>query len=127
MRTSSEKHNHIVRHNRNARASVTIILQSARLSFGDVVPVDIELMFEELKWIDPRVYRMFCRLKYRGMTGEQLRNEKETFSNVRYALNGAVYLNDLEASGHIDIYNDYENERVVVRRIREYEPDGGEV
>jgi len=91
------------------------------------VPVDIELMFEELKWIDPRVYRMFCRLKYRGMTGEQLRNEKETFSNVRYALNGAVYLNDLEASGHVDIYNDYENERVVVRRIREYEPDGAEV
>ena len=91
------------------------------------MPVDIELMFEELKWIDPRVYRMFCRLKHRGMTDEQLRNEKETLSNVMYALNGAVYLNDLEASGRVDIYNDYENERVVVRRIREYEPDGAEV
>jgi len=93
--------------------------------FGDNVPVDIELMFEQLKWIDPAVYRMFCRLKYRGMTGDQLKSEGKTFSHFMYALNYANQFNELEVSGEIEIYNDYENEKVAVRKLTRYEPDGG--
>ena len=91
------------------------------------MPVDLELMFEQLKWIDPKLYRMFCRLKYRGMNGSQLESESETFSNLVYALNGAGHLNELESSGQIEIYNDYENEKVVVRRLERYDLDGTEV
>ena len=85
------------------------------------MPVDIELMFEQVKWIDPSVYRMFCRLKHRGMTGAQLRSEGETFSNLMYTLSSAYKLNDLESSGEIEIYNDYENEKVTVRRLTKYD------
>jgi integrase len=34
------------------------------------VPIDRELAYESLKWIDPKVYRMYLRLRYRGMTPE---------------------------------------------------------
>ncbi len=93
---------------------------------GDILPVDIELMFEQLKWIDPKVYRMFCRLKYKGMSGDQLKNEGRTFSNLMQAINFAYQLDVLEHSGDVEIYNDYENERVWARRLTRYEPDGGE-
>jgi len=84
------------------------------------VPVDIELMFEQIKWIDPSVYRMFCRLKYRGMTESQLRREGETFSNLMYTLSSARRLDEQESSGEIEIYNDYENEKVKVRKLTKY-------
>ena len=89
--------------------------------FGDNVPVDIELMFESIKWIDPSVYRMFCRLKHRGMTGAQLKSEEETFSNLMYSVSSADHLNKLESSGSIEICNDYENETVAIRRLTKYD------
>ena len=78
-------------------------------------------MLESIKWIDPSVYRMFCRLKHRGMTGSQLRNEPETLSNLVYAMSSAYHLNELESSGRIEIYNDYENEKIAVRRLTKYD------
>jgi len=85
------------------------------------VPVDIELMFESIKWIDPSVYRMFCRLKHRGMTGAQLKGEGETFSNLMCAMSSAYHLDKLESSGSIEIYNDYENEKIAIRRLTKYD------
>jgi len=78
-------------------------------------------MFEQIKWIDPSVYRMFCRLKHRGMTGEQLKSDPETFSNLLHSLSYARRLDELESSGEIEIYNDYENERVAVRKLTKYD------
>ena len=88
--------------------------------FSDNVPVDIDLMFEQVKWIDPSVYRMHCRLRHGRITREQLKNEPDTFSNLIYALSAAYKLDNLESSGQIEIYNDYENEKISVRKLTKY-------
>ena len=80
-------------------------------------------MFEQIKWIDPSVYRMFCRLKYRGMTESQLRREGETFSNLMYTLSSARRLDEQESCGEIEIYKirgDRSEERVVIRPAGEH-------
>ncbi len=82
--------------------------QSNQSIFGDNVPVDIELMFESIKWIDPSVYRMFC-------------SEQETLSNLMYAMSSAYHFDKLESSGSIEIYNDYENEKIAIRRLTKYD------
>ena len=84
------------------------------------MPVDIDLMFEQIKWIDPAVYRMHCRLRHREITRAQLEGEGGTFSNFIYALSAAYKLNQMESSGVIEIYNDYENEKITVRKLTKY-------
>ena len=84
------------------------------------MPVDIELMFEQIKWIEPAVYRMHCRLKHQRITREQLESDGPTFSNLIYTLSAAHSLDQMEASGEIEIYNDYANEKVSVRRLTKY-------
>jgi len=80
------------------------------------MPVDRKLAYESLKWIDPQVYRMYCRLKYRGMNAEEIKNEGQTF----YKLHVFELINDaidrLEAEGYVEILNDYENEQILVRK-----------
>ena len=90
------------------------------------MPVDIELMFEQMKWRDPLVYRMHCRLKYGRMTRTQLKSDGETFSNLMHALSLAYKADKLESAGEIEIFNDYENERVVFRRLDRYNGGGQE-
>ena len=79
------------------------------------MPVDRELAYECLKWVDPKVYRMYLRLKYRGMTPEQIEKDAESF----YKLKAVLVLNDildrLEERGFIEIINDYENEQILVK------------
>jgi len=79
------------------------------------MPVDRELAYECLKWVDPKVYRTYLRLKYRRMTPEQIEKDAESF----YKLKVVTVLNDildkLEERGFIEIINDYENEQILVK------------
>lgn len=81
------------------------------------MPVDRELAYESLKWVDPKVYRMYLRLKYRGMTPDQIKEDAESF----YKLKAVAVLNDildrLEEGGVIEIINDYENEQILVKNL----------
>jgi len=79
------------------------------------MPVDRELAYECLKWVDPKVYKMYLNLRYRGMSPEQVEKDPDLF----YKLKMLVLLNDtldeLEERGVIEIVNDYENERIIVK------------
>ena len=105
---------------RNHHSSVRPIM------FSDNVPVDIDLMFEQVKWFDPPVYRMHCRIRHREMNNEliaQLKSDGLTYSRFTHFLSLAYELDELEAAGKVEIYNDYENERVGVRKLMKYHSD----
>jgi len=85
------------------------------------MPVDRELAYKSLKWIDPKVYQMYLRLRYTGMTPEQVKRDIESF----YKLKMIVLMNDaldkLEERGLVEIINDYENEQILVKK-NQYNP-----
>ena len=80
------------------------------------MPVDRELAYESLKWVDPAVYRMYCRLIYRGLTDEQIKKDYPNFYKLHLFTLMNDALDELEAKGLIEILNDYESEEVRVRR-----------
>jgi hypothetical protein len=43
------------------------------------MPVDRDLAYESLKWAEPKVYRLYLRLRYRAMTEEQTKQDAESF------------------------------------------------
>jgi len=47
------------------------------------MPVDRELAYESLKWIDPTVYRAYLRLKYREITDEEFQRDSVSFYKLR--------------------------------------------
>lgn len=84
------------------------------------MPVDRELAYETLKWIDPKVYRIYLRLRYRGMTTDQIKKEVDSF----YKLHIFELVNDaldrMEAQGLIKILNDYKNEQILLRKTERF-------
>ena len=80
------------------------------------MPIDRELAYESLKWIKPKVYRLYLRLRYRGMTKEQIKQDAESFYKLRIFMlvNGA--LDRMEETGLIEIHNDYDNEQILFRK-----------
>lgn len=80
------------------------------------MPVDRELAYESLKWIDPKVYRLYLRLRYRGLTSGEIKQDLESFYKLKIVALLNEALDRLEARGLIKIINDYENERVLVRK-----------
>ena len=80
------------------------------------MPVDRELAYESLKWIDPKVYKMYLRLRYRGVTNEQIKNETESFYKLRIFMLINDALDRMEEQGLIDIINDYKNEQIILRK-----------
>lgn len=85
------------------------------------MPVDRELAYESLKWIDPKVYRMYLRLRYREMTSEQVKKEAESLYKLKVVILMNEALDKLEERGLIEITNDYKNEQVLVKR-NQYNP-----
>lgn len=85
------------------------------------MPIDRELAYESLKWINPKVYRMYLRLRYRGMTSEQIRKDAESFWKLKIVMLMNDTLDRLEDRGIIEIINDYENEQILVKK-NQYNP-----
>jgi len=83
------------------------------------MPVDRELAYESLKWIDPKVYRMYLRLRYRGLT-EEIKQDLESFYKLKIVTLLNEALDRLEARGLIEIINDYENEQILVKKNKLY-------
>lgn len=90
-------------------------LMSTALHFF-FMPIDRELAYESLKWTHPKVYRMYLRLRYRGMTTEQIKNEVDSFYklHIHELVNDA--LDRMEAQGLVQIMNDYKNEQILLRK-----------
>lgn len=86
------------------------------------MPVDRELAYESLKWIDPKVYRAYLRLKYREITDEEFQKDRISFYKLRLIAKTLDIVDELEQRGLVEIVNDYENERVLVRR-NQYQPN----
>ena len=84
------------------------------------MPVDRELAYESLKWIDPKVYRMYLRLRYRGLTSEEIKQDLESFYKLKIVALLNEALDRLEARGLIEIINDYENEQILVKKNKLY-------
>jgi len=84
------------------------------------MPVDRELAYESLKWIDPKVYRMYLRLRYRGLTSEEIKQDLESFYKLKIVTLLNEALDRLEARGLIEIINDYENEQILVKKNKLY-------
>src|SRR2546422_10356869 len=99
---------------RNHHSSVRPIM------FSDNVPVDIDLMFEQVKWFDPPVYRMHCRMRHREMDNEviaQLKSDGRNYSRFTHFLSLAYELDQLQAAGRVEIYTDYANDRCGGRKL----------
>jgi len=79
------------------------------------IPVDRELAYESLKWIDPKVYRAYMRLKYREITDEEFQKDSISYYKLRLAAQTLDVLDSLEQRGVVEIVNDYENEQIRVR------------
>jgi len=73
-----------------------------------------------LKWIDPKVYRMYLRLRYRGLTSEEIKQDLESFYKLKIVTLLNEALDRLEARGLIEIINDYENEQILVKKNKLY-------
>ena len=86
------------------------------------MPVDRELAYESLKWIDPKVYRAYLRLKYREVTDEEIQKDRTSFYKLRIIAQTLDVVDSLEQRGVIEIINDYENERILVRK-NQYQPN----
>ena len=85
------------------------------------MPVDRDLAYESMKWIDPKVYRAYLRLKYREITDEEFQKDRISFYKLRIIAQTLDVVDSLEQRGLIEIINDYENERILVRR-NQYNP-----
>lgn len=85
------------------------------------MPIDRELAYESLKWIDPKVYRMYLRLRYREMTPEQVEKDAESLFKLKMIAITNDVLDRLEERGQIEIINDYENEQILVKK-NQYNP-----
>ena len=86
------------------------------------MPVDRELAYESLKWIDPKVYRAYLRLKYREITDEEFQKDRISFYQLRIIAQTLDVVDSLEQRGLVEIINDYENERILVRK-NQYQPN----
>jgi hypothetical protein len=89
------------------------------------MPVDRELAYECLKWVDPKVYRAYLRLRYREITDEEFQKDSISFYKLRFIAQTLDVVDSLEQKGLIEIFNDYDNERILVR-LNQYNPKRGE-
>jgi hypothetical protein len=79
------------------------------------MPVDRELAYECLKWVDPKVYRAYLRLRYREITDEEFQRDSVSFYKLRFIAQTLDVVDSLEERGLIEVFNDYENERILVK------------
>lgn len=80
-----------------------------------LMPVNRELSYECLKWADPKVYKMYVNLRYRGMTLEEAERDAESIYKLKMFILLNYELDELEANGEIEIINDHENEKIIVK------------
>ena len=81
-----------------------------------LMPVDRELAYECLKWVYPQAYRAYLRMRYREITEEQFEKDKDSFYKVYLTEQLMDSLDSAEQTGMLEIYNDYDNERIMVKR-----------
>jgi len=86
------------------------------------MPVDRELAYECLKWVDPKVYRAYMRLKYKEITDEEFKRDSVSYYKLRLVAQTLDVVDSLEQKGLLEIFNDYENERILVR-LNQYNPN----
>jgi hypothetical protein len=79
------------------------------------MPVDRELAYECLKWVDPKAYRAYLRLRYREITDEEFQRDNVSYYKLRFIAQTLDVVDSLEERGLIEISNDYDNERILVR------------
>lgn len=77
------------------------------------MPVDRDLAYESLKWVEPEVYRIYCKLRYIEVNPGEINGYTESLRKfyLTEKLNDALDM--LEAKGHITILNDYQNEQIL--------------
>jgi hypothetical protein len=86
------------------------------------MPVDRELAYECLKWMDPKVYRAYLRLRFREITDEEFEKDKDSFYKLHLTERLLDFLDSAEQVGGLEIHNDYENERIFVSMNNQYNP-----
>ena len=79
------------------------------------MPVDRELAYECLKWVDPKTYRAYLRLRYREITDEEFQRDIISYYKLRFIAQTLDVVESLEQRGLLEIFNDYDNERILVR------------
>jgi len=77
--------------------------------------IDRELAYESLKWVDPKVYRLYLRLRLGELSEEEAKSDIDSLTKLYIITRMNDALEQLEAMGVIDILNDYDNERILVR------------
>jgi len=86
-----------------------------------LMPVDRELAYECLKWVDPKAYRAYLRLRYREITDEEFQRDSISYYKLHFIAQTLDVVDSLEQRGVIEIFNDYDNERILVR-VNQYSP-----
>jgi len=79
------------------------------------MPIDRELGFECLKWVYPEVYRAYLRIRFREITEKEFEKDKDSFYKVYLTEQLFDSLDSAEQKGMLEIYNDYDNERIMVK------------
>jgi hypothetical protein len=79
------------------------------------MPVDRELAYESLKWVDQKAYRAYMRLRYREIKEEELQRDSASYQKLQLLAQTLEVVDSLEQRGLIEVLNDYENERILVR------------
>lgn len=79
------------------------------------MPVDRVLAYECLKWIDPKVYKAYIKVRYNDITDEELERDLISYYKLCMITQTLDVVDSLEQKGLIEIFNDYDNERILLR------------
>lgn len=84
------------------------------------MPVDRDFVFKTLRKREPDVYRMYVKCK-QGISEREIQNDLPAFYKMHLTLLSIEVLNDLERDDKAEIINDYQNQRIIVKKLCKYE------
>ncbi len=69
-----------------------------------------------MKHFEPELYKIYLGLKHVGITGHEMEHRVDDVYKLVLYTDFIRALDELEATGHIEILNDYQNKLVAVKR-----------